>query len=192
MRMHRVIGVHCRACNWDSKLLMTLSTWWPPCSASTTCLLIGSCQPPLPKLLLVLLTIALTLLNSFTLISWGLIYLDSAKNLPEHDARIAQMKYVAIFIENMLQDTRFLSDKGHYKPYLSTFDIEAPEVRQQIEYSMRLALDLVMGRHNSIACEVAYKAMTNWDRNMSLSKRCCNSNNAPAPSSPSPSCSLTF
>ncbi|KAL4315034.1 hypothetical protein AHAS_Ahas15G0144700 [Arachis hypogaea] len=32
----RVIGVHCGACDWGSKLLMTLSSWWPLCSASTT------------------------------------------------------------------------------------------------------------------------------------------------------------
>ncbi|XLU25420.1 hypothetical protein S245_061486, partial [Arachis hypogaea] len=64
-----------------------------------------------------------------------LIYLDSAKNASEYEARIAQMKYVAFFIENMLQDTRFWSDKGHYKPHPSTFDLDEPEVGHQIEGS---------------------------------------------------------
>ncbi|KAL4301515.1 hypothetical protein AHAS_Ahas17G0308600 [Arachis hypogaea] len=151
-----------------------------------------------------------------------LIYLDSAKNASEYEARIAQMKYVAFFIENMLQDTRFWSDKGHYKPHPSTFDLDEPEVGHQIEGSndcgvwvvqwmmqswvfrdfmledvtsqtrMRLALDLVMGRHNPIAREVGRRAMADWDRNMSRSKRRHNGNNTPADAGPSRSGSLTF
>ncbi|KAL4315033.1 hypothetical protein AHAS_Ahas15G0144600 [Arachis hypogaea] len=117
----------------------------------------------------------------------------------------------------MLQDTRFWSNKGHYKPHPSTFNIKEPKVRQQIEYSnecgvwavqwmmqsclfkvfmletrMNLALDLVRGRHNLIARAVAHKAMADWDRNMSRSMRRHNGNNAPAPSGPSLSGSLTF
>ncbi|XLR59238.1 hypothetical protein HN51_013596 [Arachis hypogaea] len=137
-----------------------------------------------------------------------LIYLDSAKNVSEYEARIAQMKYV--------------SDKGHYKPHPSTFDLDEPEVGHQIEGSndcgvwvvqwmmqswvfrdfmledvtnqtrMWLALDLVMGRHNPIAREVGRKAMADWDRNMSRSKRRHNGNNAPADAGPSRSGSLTF
>ncbi|XLR33002.1 hypothetical protein S83_060902, partial [Arachis hypogaea] len=128
----------------------------------------------------------------------------------------------AFFIENMLQDTRFWSDKGHYKPHPSTFDLDEPEVGHQIEGSndcgvwvvqwmmqswvfrdfmledvtsqtrMRLALDLVMGRHNPIAREVGRRAMADWDRNMSRSKRRHNGNNTPADAGPSRSGSLTF
>ncbi|KAL4389395.1 hypothetical protein AHAS_Ahas03G0040800 [Arachis hypogaea] len=69
-----------------------------------------------------------------------LIYLDSAKNASEYEARITQMKYVvmtqhAFFIENILQDTRFWSNKGHYKPHPSSFDLDKSEVGHQIEGS---------------------------------------------------------
>ncbi|KAL4389396.1 hypothetical protein AHAS_Ahas03G0040900 [Arachis hypogaea] len=51
---------------------------------------------------------------------------------------------------------------------------------------MQLAHDLVMGRHNPIACEVGRRAMVDWDRNMSRFKRRHNGNNAPADAGPSP------
>ncbi|XLT85847.1 hypothetical protein HN873_007600, partial [Arachis hypogaea] len=113
-------------------------------------------------------------------------------------------------------------DKGHYKPHPSTFNIDELEVGHQMEGSndcgvwvvqwmmqswvfrdfmhedvtnqtrMWLALDLFMGRHNPIAHEVARRAMADWERYMSHSKRRHNGNHAPADASPSSSDILTF
>ncbi|KAL4390281.1 hypothetical protein AHAS_Ahas03G0129400 [Arachis hypogaea] len=100
-----------------------------------------------------------------------LIYLDFAKNASEYEARIAQMKYVM----NLL-----------HREYVARYEDVTNQTR------MWLALDLFMGRHNPIAHEVARRAMADWERYMSHSKRRHNGNHAPADASPSSSDILTF
>ncbi|XLT26100.1 hypothetical protein HN873_057392 [Arachis hypogaea] len=133
------------------------------------------------------------------LVHCKLMYLDSAKDPSERDGRVAQMKFVAFFIETMFEDNRFWKKGDHYQPHPSSFEVVEPEVGQQGELSndcgvwvchwmmhawlwedfvvepmndqtrMRLALDLVMGDYNPLAREVSRRAVKEWDRHMAKS-----------------------
>ncbi|XLU49385.1 hypothetical protein S245_044199, partial [Arachis hypogaea] len=65
------------------------------------------------------------------LVNCKLLYLDSAKHSDHRESRVSQMKFVAFFVENMLEDKRFWRKEDHYKPHPSTFDIAEPPVGQQ-------------------------------------------------------------
>ncbi|XLU99168.1 hypothetical protein S245_013508 [Arachis hypogaea] len=135
------------------------------------------------------------------LVNCNLLYLDSAKNINRQEARISQMKFVAFFLENMLEEKRFWKKEDHYKPHPSTFDVTEPLVGQQADQSndygvwvcqwmmlnwiwenveledvndhtrMRLALELVMGPYNPIARDVGRRAVRYWDNQMQMSTK---------------------
>ncbi|QHO01204.1 Ubiquitin-like-specific protease [Arachis hypogaea] len=131
------------------------------------------------------------------LVNCKLLYLDSAKHSDHRESRVSQMKFVAFFVENMLEDKRFWRKEDHYKPHPSTFDIAEPPVGQQAYQSvwvcqwmilnwvwenvnleevndqtrMRLALDLVMGAYNPITRDVGRREIRFWDREMQRSSR---------------------
>ncbi|QHO34902.1 Sentrin-specific protease [Arachis hypogaea] len=135
------------------------------------------------------------------LVNCNLLYLDSAKDSDRRDARVSQMKFVAFFLENMLEDKRFWKNEEHFKPHPSSFDVSEPPIGQQPEGSndcgvwvcqwmmlnwvwgnveledvndhtrMRLALDLVMGPYNPIAHDVGRRAVCHWDIQMQRSTK---------------------
>ncbi|QHN95554.1 Ulp1 protease family, carboxy-terminal domain protein [Arachis hypogaea] len=116
------------------------------------------------------------------LVNCNLLYLDSTKDGDRRDARVSQMKFVAFFLENMLEDKRFWKNEEHFKPHPSTFDVTEPPIGQQAEGSndcgdvndhtrMRLALDLVMGPYNPIAHDVGRRAVRHWDIQMQRSTK---------------------
>ncbi|XLR30605.1 hypothetical protein S83_058505 [Arachis hypogaea] len=69
------------------------------------------------------------------LVNCKLLYLDSTKHSDHRESRVSQMKFVAFFVENMLEDKRFWKKKDHYKPHPSTFDVTEPPIGQQAEQS---------------------------------------------------------
>ncbi|MED6195615.1 hypothetical protein PIB30_039587 [Stylosanthes scabra] len=96
-------------------------------------------------------------------------YMDFADNLRS-----------PFFIETMLEDERFWIKKEHIKPHPSCNDCgvwviqwmmqpsywEEFNMEVNIQTRMRLALDLVMGPHNSLARKVMRDATLEWDRRM--------------------------
>nr|XP_025611362.1 uncharacterized protein LOC112703968 [Arachis hypogaea] len=84
------------------------------------------------------------------LVNCKLLYLDSAKHADHRESRVSQMKFVAFFVENMLEDKRFWEKENHYKPHPSTFDIAEPQVGQQRDQS------------NDCAIWVCQWMMLNW------------------------------
>ncbi|XLR64547.1 hypothetical protein S83_015219 [Arachis hypogaea] len=62
------------------------------------------------------------------LVNCKLLYPDFAKDSDHRESRVSHMKFVAFFVENMLEDKRFWKKEDHYKPHPSTFDVTEPPI----------------------------------------------------------------
>ncbi|QHN95550.1 Ulp1 protease family, carboxy-terminal domain protein [Arachis hypogaea] len=101
------------------------------------------------------------------LVNYNLLYLNSAKDGDRRDARVSQMKFVAFFLENMLEDKRFWKNEEHFKPHPSTFDVTEPPIGQQAEGSLAvhpllINLCLLITRMNDCGVWVCQWMMLNW------------------------------
>ncbi|KAL4365091.1 hypothetical protein AHAS_Ahas07G0071400 [Arachis hypogaea] len=126
--------------------------------------------------------------------NWKLVYLDSLKDSNLTKSRKDQMLYVAFFLENLLCDDYFYEGAPNEMHKPSTYEILEPEIGQQAYGSndcgvwvaqwmiqshlwsnydlpvvnehtrMRLAIDIVLGRHNPYRAEIGRKAVEYWDK----------------------------
>ncbi|XLR34678.1 hypothetical protein HN51_043996 [Arachis hypogaea] len=92
-----------------------------------------------------------------------LVYLDSLRSPTARSKRRRQIRKLAIFLDDLLDDRAWYANANTDKIECSEFDIKEPEVAQQLlERRMRLAIDMVLKYHNDNRMETVEAALNYW------------------------------
>ncbi|KAL4293485.1 hypothetical protein AHAS_Ahas18G0132800 [Arachis hypogaea] len=91
-----------------------------------------------------------------------LVYLDSLRSPTARSKRRRQIRKLAIFLDDLLDDRAWYANANTDKIECSEFDIKEPEVAQQLLERMRLAIDMVLKYHNDNRMETVEAALNYW------------------------------
>ncbi|XLR34680.1 hypothetical protein HN51_043997 [Arachis hypogaea] len=91
-----------------------------------------------------------------------LVYLDSLRSPTARSKSRHQIRKLAIFLDDLLDDRAWYANADIDKIECSEFDIKEPEVAQQLPERMCLAIDMVLKYHNDNRMETVEAALNYW------------------------------